>query len=114
MARNDGFGEMLIGALEEAVEHQQGRLSARVDRVEITARGAVVSPPPRYSAERVRSLRKGLGVSQPVFAGMLNVSGSTVRAWEQGAREPDGPSLRLLQVVEQHPDALLSHVSNGS
>lgn len=113
MGRKNHFGEMLIGALEEAVEYHEGRLSARVDRVAITARRAVVKPPPRYSAERIRSLRKGLGVSQPVFAGILNVSGSTVRAWEQGTREPDGPSLRLLEIAEQHPDTLLSHLSDG-
>jgi putative transcriptional regulator len=112
--KNDDFGEMLIQAMEEAVEHHEGRLSARVDRVEITARRATVTPPPRYTAARIRSLRTRLGLSQPVFAGMLNVSGSTVRAWEQGARAPEGPSLRLLEIAEQNPDALLSHVSNGN
>ncbi len=30
------LGELLIGALEEAVEHPECRLTARVDRVEIT------------------------------------------------------------------------------
>lgn len=111
MKKKDDFGELLIEALEEAVEHHEGRLSARVDRVEITARNAVVKPPPHFTAARIQSLRKSLGLSQPVFAGMLNVSGSTVRAWEQGAREPDGPSLRLLEIVEAHPDMLLSRVS---
>jgi hypothetical protein len=41
---------------------------------------------------------------------MLNVSASTVRAWEQGAREPDGPTRRLLQVAELHPEALTDAV----
>lgn len=37
MATKDDFGEKLIEALEEAVEHHEGRLlSTRVDRVEIT------------------------------------------------------------------------------
>jgi hypothetical protein len=35
------------------------------------------------------------------------VSPDTIRAWEQGKREPDGPTLRLLQVAEQHPEVLL-------
>ncbi|HYW08670.1 MAG TPA: helix-turn-helix domain-containing protein, partial [Longimicrobium sp.] len=100
-----------VGALDEAVAHSRGELSARVDRVEVTARSASVARPPKYSAHMIRELRRGLGVSQPVFAGMLNVSGSTVQAWEQGTREPDGPSLRLLEVATKHPKVLLADVS---
>jgi putative transcriptional regulator len=111
MVTNDDFGELLIEALEEAVAYKQGkRPSLRVTRYEVTARGATVSPPPSYDAERVRRVRARLKVSQPVFAGMLNVSSSTVQAWEQGVREPDGASLRLLEIAENHPDTLLESV----
>lgn len=106
------FGDDLIGALGEALAYERGEpTGARADRAEYTARHAAVEPPPAYDAERIKSLRKSLRVSQPVFAGMLNVSGSTVRAWEQGQRQPDGPSLRLLEVAERHPDALFGHVA---
>ncbi len=107
--RNDdvSFGDALIGALEEAVAFERGELEGvRVDRVEVTARDVKVEPPPTYSAARVRAIRKGLSLSQQVFADMLHASPSAVRAWEQGAREPDGPSRRLLQVAESHPEAL--------
>lgn len=43
---------MLIRALEEAVEHHEGRRPARVDRVEITERRQVVKPPQRFKADR--------------------------------------------------------------
>lgn len=112
MGKEPEFGELLIAALEEAVAFEEGRGSARVDRVEITARDAAVEPPPAFPADRIREVRKELGVSQPVFAQILNVSSSTVRAWEQGARAPEGPSLRLLQVAERNPDALLSNLSS--
>jgi putative transcriptional regulator len=112
MATNDDFGELLIEALEEAVAYKEGkRPGLRVTRYEVTARGAAVSPPPSYDAERVRRVRAGLNVSQPVFAGMLNVSSSTVQAWEQGVREPDGASLRLLEIAENHPATLLESVA---
>lgn len=112
MATNDEFGELLIEALEEAVAYKQGKLPGlRVDRHEITARAATVCPPPSYDAERIRRVRADLKVSQPVFAGMLNVSSSTVQAWEQGVREPDGASLRLLEIAENHPGTLLERVS---
>ena len=101
------FGDALIGALEEAVAHARGELpAARVDRVEITARDVQVQPPPEYSADEVRGIRERLSLSQQVFAGMLNASPSAVRAWEQGQREPDGPTRRLLQVADAHPEAL--------
>lgn len=111
MVTNDDFGELLIEALEEAVAYKQGkRPGLRVTRYEVTARGATVSPPPSYDADRVRRVRAQLKVSQPVFAGMLNVSSSTVQAWEQGVREPDGASLRLLEIAENHPDTLLESI----
>jgi putative transcriptional regulator len=49
-------------------------------------------------------------LSQPVFAAALNVSPETIRAWEQGKREPDGPTLRLLEVAEQHPEVFLGKI----
>lgn len=101
------FGDALIGALEEAVAHARGELpAARVDRVDITARDVRVTPPPAYTAAEVRAIRTGIGVSQQVFADLLNSSASAVRAWEQGQREPDGPSRRLLEIAERAPEAL--------
>jgi putative transcriptional regulator len=36
-----------------------------------------------------------------VFAAYLNTSSSTVQKWEQGQKKPNGPSLKLLNLVEQ-------------
>jgi len=104
MAENTSFGDALIGALEEAVAFELGELpDTRVDRVEITARGTRIPPPPAYSPGRIRAIRHQHSMSQQVFADLLNASASAVRAWEQGAREPDGPTRRLLQVIENDP-----------
>ncbi|MDF3040340.1 MAG: hypothetical protein K0Q71_3046 [Thermomicrobiales bacterium] len=75
-------------------------------------------PPPSFSAlrkrpaapdaERIRQIRQRLDLSQQAFAEMLNVSVATVRSWEQGVRTPDGASIRLLDIAERHPEALLS------
>jgi DNA-binding transcriptional regulator YiaG len=114
MSGNDNgsaFGDALIGALEEAVAFERGELPAtRVDRVDITARNARATPAPAYTAGQIREIRRRLSLSQPVFAEMLNVSASTIRAWEQGTREPDGPTRRLLQVADLHPEALTDAV----
>jgi putative transcriptional regulator len=64
-----------------------------------------------YGAARIRKLRGTMGLSQAVFADALNVSRETVRAWEQGKREPEGATLRLLEVAERHPQVILDAVA---
>ena len=39
--------------------------------------------------------------SQAVFAAYLNTSVSTVQKWEQGDKRPNGPSLKLLSLVDR-------------
>ena len=39
--------------------------------------------------------------SQAVFAAYLNTSPSTVQKWEQGQKRPNGPSLKLLNLVAE-------------
>jgi putative transcriptional regulator len=67
-----------------------------------------VAPPPPYDASRIRAIRRALNVSQGVFAELFNVGLTTVHAWEQGKRTPDGASLRLLEIAERHPEVLLA------
>jgi putative transcriptional regulator len=107
----ENFGELLIQGLEEAVAIEEGEIQpVRVRRRKVTTRQVSVAPPPKYTAARITRVRSKLGASQAVFAGMLNVSPSTVRAWERGAREPEGPTLRLLEVAEKHPEVLIEQV----
>ena len=107
--KKSGFGQQLIDSAREAMEIERGgKEPARITRY--TAAEAKVEAPPQYVAERIRQIRDQMALSQPVFAAALNVSPETVRAWEQGKREPDGPTLRLLEVAEQHPEVLLQSV----
>ena len=107
--KKGAFGQLLIDSAREAVEIERGtREPARIKKY--TAAEAKVEAPPQYVAERIREIRDHMALSQPVFAAALNVSPETVRAWEQGKREPDGPTLRLLEVAEQHPEVLLESV----
>ncbi|MGH7627429.1 MAG: helix-turn-helix domain-containing protein [Gemmatimonadaceae bacterium] len=80
----------------------------------ITVREAVVAPPPVFGAKRIRSARAKLGFSQTVFARALNVSPATVRAWEQGSREPDGAAVRLLEIAAEYPRLLAAKVRHVS
>lgn len=56
-------------------------------------------PVKKLTARQIRSLRISHKLSQPVFAAYLNISPSTVRQWENGDKEPSGPSLKLLNIV---------------
>lgn len=115
MAEERTFGELLIEGLGEAVAYDRGELQdVPVRRVPRTSRNTEISPPPRYDARAIARIRKGLNVSQPVFASMLNVSRSTVQAWEQGTRTPEGPTRRLLEVAEKHPDTIAVERSSRS
>ena len=107
---DENFGELLLESLTEvrAIARGEATPARRVRRT--TVRDATVEPPRPYDARGVQHVREQLGLSQAVFAGVLNSSAETVKAWEQGKRVPDGIALALLQVAEDHPQALLSRV----
>lgn len=52
------------------------------------------------------SLRRKLGLSQSRFASRFGFTPATVKNWEQGRTQPDGPSRVLLAVIAHHPDAV--------
>jgi putative transcriptional regulator len=54
----------------------------------------------RLSAGEIQALREAAGVSQGVFARVLNVQPRLVSQWERGERRPSGPSLKLLALVK--------------
>lgn len=63
---------------------------------------AMCLPPiKQYSAQQIKRIRMKHKASQAVFAAYLNTSKSTVQKWEQGQKKPNGPSLKLLNLVEQ-------------
>ncbi|MEQ1857619.1 MAG: helix-turn-helix domain-containing protein [Longimicrobiales bacterium] len=105
--RPKSIGQRLLQSAREAARIERGEIEpARVTRY--TVAEAEVTPPPHYRAGQIREIRDQMEFSQPVFAAALNVSADTIRAWEQGKRKPDGPTLRLLEVAEQHPEVFLN------
>ncbi len=53
-----------------------------------------------YSPAQIKRIRESNKASQAVFAAYLNTSVSTVQKWERGEKKPNGPSLKLLSLVE--------------
>jgi putative transcriptional regulator len=109
------MGRKIIESLEQAIAFERGEYEPpRIHRVPITAHNTAVAEPPRYDAARIQAVRRRLAVSQQVFAAALNVSPGTVRAWEQGRRVPEGPTLRLLEMAEEHPEFFAEKVTPSS
>ena len=52
------------------------------------------------SPDEIRAIREREQVSQPVFARYLNVRRDAVSKWERGEKRPNGPSLKLLNLVK--------------
>lgn len=55
----------------------------------------------QLTANQIKRLRIKNKASQGVFAAYLNTSKSTVQKWEQGQKHPNGPSLKLLNLVDR-------------
>lgn len=94
------MSDRLLKTLHETAHglHEAGVMDA------ITMRefDALCLPPiKQYSAAQIRRLRQRVKASQAVFAACLNTSASTVQKWEQGQQRPNGPSLKLLDLVDR-------------
>lgn len=72
---------------------------ARYERGEVRLKTTEVVPP----SVDVRSVRDSLGMSQKEFASRFGFSLASVRNWEQGIREPEGPARLLLALIQQNP-----------
>jgi putative transcriptional regulator len=98
-----GVFDMVMAGLEDSIAYSRGYKKSLV-----TTR--IPAPPPPMDARKVVQVRKRLNMSQGLFAAALNVSAKTVQGWEQGLRTPSNASLRLLQIAERQPQAVLAVV----
>lgn len=59
------------------------------------------SKPKKMSPNQIRKFRKSISMSQAAFARLLGCSTNTVKAWEQGLREPLSCAFRLMEIIER-------------
>jgi len=100
------LAERLKAGLSEAVHFAKGGLNLRTVQIP--------DPPPEIGAKEVVSLRTKSGMSQAVFARVLNVSTKTVQSWEQGERKPSHAALRMLQVFRASPTFVIEVAAKPS
>ncbi len=77
--------------LDEAVRYAKGQAAKGTYRVTIPAH------------VDVRAIRTKLGLTQQSFAARFGFSVNTLRHWEHGTREPEGPTRAYLLVIDRAP-----------
>lgn len=85
-------GKKILEGLEEALRFTRGEDT-----------GARVWQVPVLDAAEVR---KKTGLSQEEFAQRYRINLGTLRNWEQGVRQPEGPARVLLMVIDKEPEAV--------
>lgn len=98
--RKKPYRSRALGALHEAMQdlHQAGLLDTKTMR-EFDA--SCLTPIEQLSPKQIAAIRKQAGVSQAVFASYLNVTTGLISKWERGEKCPQGPSLKLLALVQK-------------
>ena len=86
--------ESIRRGLEQAVAYAEGTADERAYRVHV---------PERID---VKAIRARLDMTQEEFAGRFGFSVNTLRHWEQGSRQPEGPTRAYLLVIDRAPKAV--------
>ena len=87
----------LVRSLEKVAQYEKGEIQLKTFEV----------VPPTVDVRRVRD---ALGLSQRDFAAHYGFSLASVRNWEQGVREPEGPARLLLALIERNPSFVESEL----
>lgn len=85
------LAERLKKSLVEGIEYAKG------DRNLSTT---IVPAGRSFTGEEVVAIRVRRQMSQAQFATLLAVNVKTLQSWEQGARKPSKPTMRLLQIFD--------------
>ena len=91
--------DKIMEGLNEALQYEKGEISARREKVKV-----VIQPVPDLSAERIKSVRAKIGLSQRGLAAFMGVSEKTVEGWEGNKFPPRGPARRLFEVLDRKPE----------
>ena len=94
------MAKKILKAVHETAKglHKAGAMQATTLR-EFDA--LCLPPVKEFTPMQIKRLRERNKASQAVFAAYLNTSPSTVQKWEQGQKRPNGPSLKLLNLVAE-------------
>ena len=86
---NKAFKNIMAG-LEDAIAYAEGDPSrGKAHKIEVVD---------------VKAIREKTGLSQPKLAAVFKIPVGTLRNWEQGRRQPEGPAIALLHIIDKDPE----------
>ena len=59
-----------------------------------------------YEIPDIKAIRKKTGLTQAQFAQKLQISPRTLQNWEQGHRNPTGPAITLMKLLDKQRDLI--------
>src|SRR5688500_11735929 len=97
------IGESLLRGAQEALAYAKGhKQGAKAHKIKV---------PKQVD---VRAIRTHLHMSRDEFAESFGFSISTLEKWEQGTRQPEGPTRAYLTVIALKPKAVKAALNIGS
>ena len=96
-----GVADSIRRGLQEAVAYAEGKADEGIYRVHV---------PKEID---VKAIRTRLAMTQEEFAGRFGFSINTLRHWEQGSRQPEGPTRAYLLVIDRAPDEVQKALQNA-
>lgn len=91
ISKRNSLAERLKKGLGEGIGFARG---------DIELSTSVVPSGRSFSGDEVVAIRTRRRLSQAQFAKLLAVNVKTLQSWEQGARKPSKPTMRLLQIFD--------------
>ena len=112
--QSSAIGQRLIAGMESLLSTMKAGGLVAVEK-KFTVRKVKMAKfeVPTLGKDDVVAIRNSLGVSQPVFAGLIGVSPALVKGWEQGSKVPSGAALRFLAEVRRRGPHLARLVSRA-
>ena len=95
----------LMASIGEAGQIARGE--RRASRLHVYSQARVRDLRAGFSPRTIRQARKRMHLSQSQLAAVLKISKATLQDWEQGRREPRGPSAALICVFVKKPKAVV-------
>ena len=95
MSRARRAGESIIAGMQDALAYAKGDSNR--------GRAQTIRVPESIN---VKAIRQRLGLTQSAFAQRYGFALGSIRNWEQGRRQPEGPARLLLLLIEREPETV--------
>lgn len=90
--------EKIADSLQELIADMEATGGANLRQETISVH---IAPAKKYTGKDVKAIRRANGLTQSLLAAYLCVSKKTIEAWEANRNVPNGPSSRLLELLER-------------